>query len=170
MKARLICTVLAVLLPILLLCGCSVQRLSLEEYRTEMESAFKGWSSSVVEWAAIYAEYVMINGEDGEYAAFQENKALIRQKLDVIDERLDAIEKVGLPPEEYDEMHRRLMSGVRTEREWLDYWYKACSANSETDFRSASGKAAEIATETEDTLPSVYMEMHMKLKYGDTAY
>lgn len=168
MKKRLVCVLLAVVLPVSLLCGCSAERLSVEEYWAETETAFKDYTASVNDWAFYYAEYVMADGEEGEYALFQENKDGIEQRLTIIGERLDAIEQIGNPPEEYDELHRRLMNDVKTDRKWLDHWFDACSADSEAEFRRATEKAAELVSATDDTLPSTYIEMYMRIKTDDS--
>lgn len=170
MKYRLLCAVLAVILPVLILCGCSVDRLSVEEYWAETETAFKDWTASVNDWAFYYAEYVMTDGEDSEYAHFQECKDDIRHKLTIIGERLDVIEQIGTPPEEFDELHRRLMDDVKVERKWLNCWFDACSADSEAEFRSATEKAAELVSTTDDdTLPSTYIAMYMQMKAIDSS-
>lgn len=164
MKTRLLAVVLAVILPITLLCGCSVERLTLEEYKTEVSAAVPEWVKDITGWSAFVATAVIDDDNEIEFEKLQKNKATLEEKLRVIEKALDKIEAIGNPPEEYDELHKKLKNAVSIERKWLKYQREMISAKNESDCKAAEKKIEKLLENTDDTLPLVYVEMNMKWK------
>ncbi len=158
----------ALIFSIMLFCSCSAARLSLDEYRSETEAAVTGWFGAISDWAGFVGKYVMVNGEDMSFEETQKNKGGLEQKLLKVEDALDKIDKIGDPPEEYDELHRKLKNGVSKEREWVKLQREMNNAKSEAEY-SAAGDKIEKLVSGDDTLPMVYLELVKKWKAAESA-
>lgn len=174
MKTRLFAAVFAVLLPITLLCGCSVERLTLDEYKTELEAAFKGWTGAVLEWANFSSKNVFKNPENPDFDELCKNRAGLEQKILQVESALDEFDKLGNPPEEYDELHQKLKNGVSIEREWLKIQRGINESQTKEEYL-AKLKSAETffdkygsSLENPVTLPMVYAAIVLKQKSAES--
>ena len=145
-----------------MLCGCSAKRLTLEEYKTEVSAAVPEWTEAMMGWSAFAATAVIDDDNEIEFEKLQKHKATLEEKLRVIEKALDKIDKIGNPPEEYDEFHKKLKNAVSIERKWLKYQREMVSAKSESECKKAEDKVAKLLENTDDTLPVVYVEMSSK--------
>lgn len=168
MTKRVLSLIITLVLPITLLCGCSVERLSLDEYKSETEAAVTGWIDALSDWADFVGKYVMVNGEDMSFEEMQKNKGGLEQKLLKVEDALDKIDKIGNPPEEYDELHRKLKNGVSIERKWLKYQREMNNAKTEAEYSAAGDKIQKLVS-GDDTLPMAYLELVKKWKAAESA-
>lgn len=164
MTKRAVCLILALILPIVMLCGCSGERLTLEEYKTEVSAAVPEWTKAMMGWSAFMATSVIDDNNEIELEKVKKHKATLEEKLRVIKKALDKIDKIGNPPEEYDELHKKMKDAVSIERKWLKYQRELMSAKSQSDCKAAEKKIEKLLENTDDTLPLVYVEMKMKWK------
>ena len=168
MKTRLFAAVFAVILPITLLCGCSVKRLTLDEYKTELEAAFKGWKGAVLEWAEVSAKNVFKDPENPDFDELCKNRAGLELKIVKVESALDEFDKVGNPPEEFDELHNKLKNGVSIEHEWLKIQRGINASQTKEDYLAALKKAEtffdkyDSSLENPVTLPMVYAAIVIK--------
>ncbi|MGN0669002.1 MAG: hypothetical protein ACI4JZ_00495 [Oscillospiraceae bacterium] len=168
MKNRLIAAVLAVILPITLLCGCSVKRLTLEEYKTELDAAFKGWTGAVLEWADFGSKNVFKDTENPDFDELCKNRAGLELKILRVESALDEFDKLGNPPAEYDELHNKLKNGVSIEREWLKIQRGINNSQTKEEYLAALKNAEKFfdkydsSFENPVTLPAVYTAIVLK--------
>lgn len=168
MKTRLFAAVFAVILPITLLCGCSVKRLTLDEYKTELEAAFKGWTGAVLEWAEFSAKNVFKDPENPDFDELCKNRAGLELKIVKVESALDEFDKVGNPPEEFDELHNKLKNGVSIEHEWLKIQRGINASQTKEDYLAALKKAEtffdkyDSSLENPVTLPMAYAAIVIK--------
>ena len=150
---------------ILPLCGCSVgERLTLEEYKTEVSAAVPEWTRAMAGWAAFAATNIIDDDNEIEFEKMRKYKATLEEELCVIEKALDKIDKIGNPPEEYDELHKKMKNAVSIERKWLKYQRELISAKSQSDCEAAEKKIEKLVENTNDTLLPVYVEMRRKWK------
>lgn len=170
MTKRVLSLTIALILPVTLLCGCSGKRLTPEEYKTAIESAWKKYMSSVLEMT----EYFPADAdEEGCLSVIQKNKQELEELLDKREEALDDFKKIN-PPEEYGELHKKL---IKAEDAWeyenvslIRDLLNAKTAQDVADYiditeqrsKEAMGSASDIFTGT--TFPSVYVQIIMKLQ------
>lgn len=158
----------ALIFSIVLFCGCSVERLSLDEYKSETKAAVTEWLDAISDWSGFVGKYVIVNGEDMSFEQTQKNKGGLEQKLLKVEDALDKIDKIGNPPEEYDELHRKLKNGVSIERKWLKYQREMNNAKTETEYSAAGDKVTELVNETADeSLPHAYLELIHQFNSGE---
>ncbi|MGN0640919.1 MAG: hypothetical protein ACI4JT_08195 [Oscillospiraceae bacterium] len=174
MKNRLLAAVFAVFLPITLLCGCSVERLTLDEYKTELDAAFKGWTGAVLEWADFSSKNVFKDPENPDFDELCKNRAGLEQKILQVESAIDEFDKLGNPPEEYDELHQKLKNGVSIEREWLKIQRGINESQTKEEYL-AKLKSAETFFDKYDssfenpvTLPMVYAAIVIKQKSAES--
>ena len=168
MTKRVFGAAFALIFSIVLFCGCSAKRLSLDEYKSETEAAVTGWIDAVSDWAGFVGKYVMVNGEDMSFEEMQKNKGGLEQKLLKVEDALDKIDKIGNPPEEFDELHQKLKKGVSKEREWVKLQREMNNAKTEAEYNAAGDKIEKLVS-GDDTLPMVYFELVKKWKAAESA-
>lgn len=168
MTKRVLGAAFALIFSIVLFCGCSAERLSLDEYKSETEAAVKEWFGAIGDWAGFIGKYVMVNGEDMSFEETQKNKGGLEQKLLKVEDALNKIDKIGNPPEEYDELHQKLKKGVSKEREWVKLQREMNNAQSETEYLAAGDKIEKLVS-GDDSLPMVYIELVKKWKSAESA-
>lgn len=168
MKTRLLAVVLAVILPITLLCGCSVERLTLEEYKTEVEAAYKGWMEAVWERAEFGSKNVFKDPDNPDFDALCKNRAGLEQKILQVDTALDEFDKLGNPPAEYDELHNKLKNAVAIEREWVKTLLGITDSQTKEEYLAALKKAETFFDKYDSslknpvTLSAVYAAIVLK--------
>ena len=174
MKTRLLAAVLAVILPITLLCGCSVERLTLDGYKTELDAAFKGWTGAVLDWADFGSKNVFKDPENPDFDELCKNRAGLKQKIMQVESALDEFDKLGNPPEEFDELHNKLKNGVSIEREWLKIQRGINNSQTKEEYLTALKNAEtffdkyDSSLENPVTLPMVYAAIVIKWKSAES--
>lgn len=174
MKTRLFAAFFAVILPITLLCGCSVKRLTLDEYKTELDAAFKGWTGAVSEWAVFGSKNVFKDPENPDFDELCKNRAGLELKIIQVDSALDEFDKLGNPPEEFDELHNKLKNAVGIEREWLKIQRKINDSQTKEEYLAALKNAEtffdkyDSSLENPVTLPMVYAAIVIKQKSAES--
>lgn len=153
---------------ILLFCGCSGDRLSLEEYKTASEAAFKGWITAATDWADFAGKNIMNDDRNAEFGKVRENRDALEQKLLKVEAALDELDKLGNPPAEYDELHKKLKNGVSIEREWLKIQREMINSQTFEQYSGICEKAEtffdkyDSSLDNPETLPAVYVAMVRK--------
>ena len=108
MTKRITAMMTAVVIIItLMLSGCG-KRLSLDEYKTASEAAFKGWITAATDWADFSGKNIMNDDRNAEFGKVRENRDALEQKLLKVESALYEFDKLGNPPAEYDELHKKL--------------------------------------------------------------
>lgn len=163
MTKRVLSLIIALILPITLLCGCSAKRLTADEYQNEVISNVKNWYKAIDDWGDYSINNVMVENEDGNYVySFEkmpEHKSELKKKFNAVEDALDKIDKVGKPPEEYDDFHKKLKNGVSLERKWLSLQRDLLSARSEEEFYATNEEiVAHIDSTSDVSLSRVYIE------------
>lgn len=72
-----------------------------------------------------------------------------------------------IPPEEYKQLHEKLLASVENERQYIMYMRRAFSANSMSNMRKNSEKASELLETSEENgtaYAKVFVELYRKLK------
>ncbi len=166
---KFLSVIIALILPITLLCGCSAKQLTADEYKTEMDAAFRGWLKTVTGYAAYYSNTIMAGATDAsydkEFEKTQEYKSELKKKLNDVEDALDKIDKVGNPPAEYADLHEQLKNGVSIEREWLSLQREMLSTESEEEFHEIGDKINKLLDDTVDeSLPTVYVKIYSQWK------
>ncbi len=164
MTKRALSLIIAAILPITLLCGCSAKQLTADEYRDEVIAAFKDWDKAMDDWAHYCIDNVMVEGKDDTYdysfEKMPEHKSELKKKLNAVEDALDKIDKVGDPPTEYSDFHKKLKNGVSLDRIRIDLHREIFSAESEEDFNAAIKAANEHVDSTTDvSLSQVFIEI-----------
>ncbi len=162
MTKRVLSLIIALILPITLLCGCSAKQLTADEYQDEVISNVKNWFNVMNDWV-FCSDNVMVETADKSYEMdfdkTREHKSELKKQLNAVEKALDKIDKIGNPPAEYDDFHKQLKNGVSLERKWLSLQREALSARSEEEFKAAA-KAIEdhVDSTANDALPKIYLE------------
>lgn len=70
------------------------------------------------------------------------------------------------PPDEYSELHEKLVKGADMEKRWLEYEKQAYSADTEEDANEIYSKILQElnAVDTNDLFSGVHLEIHLKLQ------
>ena len=175
MAKRIAGVLAALILPIMLLCGCSGERLSLEEYTTAAEAAFRGWTAAIWDWADFGAKTVLKDAENPDFDELCKNRAGLELKILKVEEALDELDKLGNPPVEYDDLHKKLKNGISIEREWLKIQRGINSSQTEEKYLAALKEAEtfydkyDSSFENPVTLPYVYGAIVIKWKSAESA-
>ncbi len=160
---KFLSVIIALILPIVLLCGCSAKQLTADEYQDEVISTVKNWYKAMDDWSTFCIDNVTVENEAGNYVYSFEKllgyKSELKKKFNAVEDALDKIDKVGKPPAEYDEFHKKLKNGVSIEREWLSLQRDLLSAKSEEEFYATNEEIlAHIDSTTDVSLSKVYIE------------
>ena len=167
MTKRVFSLIIALILPITLVCGCSANRLTADEYQDEVISNVKNWFKVMDDWTYYCIDNIMVEGEDGTYdysfEKIPEPKSELEKKLNAVEDALDKIDKIGKPPAEYEDFHKKLKNGVSLERKWCSLQQDLLSAKSEEEFNAANKAIEDHLDSTSDvSLPQVYIEVITK--------
>ncbi len=172
MKKRVLSLMIALVLPIVLLCGCSSgERMSPEEYKSAIMSSYKKYITSFTDMAPyLPPEPFEANAEN--VSLIQSNSAKLEECLDKHEEAFNDFKEMN-PPEEYEELHKKLIKAINTrEKEQLAITRKLVKAKTPDDIsdynEEIEREAAELTPEASDfltgtTFPAVYTQIIMKL-------
>jgi len=172
MRKRVLPLMIALILPIVMLCGCSMgERLSPEEYNFAMINAWQKYITSCTDMAP-YLPPEPFEATAENVSIIQSNSAKLKECLDKREEALNDFKEMN-PPEEYEELHKKLIKGINTrEKEQLALLRKLVKAktpddisdyNEEMERMSAELTPEDSAFLTGTTFPSVYVQIIMKL-------
>lgn len=169
----------AIILCLALLCGVGCARnepkqqtasfsistegkLSPSQYKAALEERWEAFRDPLFEWVALMPE----NESDcDEPEEFQALRGECEPLFDQIEEALLSFSELN-PPEEYKELHQKLLDGADRELDWLKYTRKQFSAKTQSELDKASQKAAEImndSVENEKSFPSAFFDVIMAL-------
>ncbi len=163
MTKRVLSLIIALILPIVMLCGCSAKQLTADEYQDEVISNVKNWFKAMDDWVIYCSDNVIVETADKSYEMdfdkAREHKSELKKTLNSVEDALDKIDKIGNPPAEYADFHKQLKNGVSLERKWLSLQRETLSARSEEEFKAAA-KAIEdhVDSTADDALPKIYLE------------
>lgn len=156
MTKRIVSLLLAAVLPLILLCGCSGNRLTVREYGNELYRCWGEFLNATMEWTKYAPENYPFNGEN------------IKGLKDTVSRRenaLDDIAKIN-PPEKYAERHKELVKSLDYEYKWNKAALKLIDAKSAEDADKLENNIAEIVNSIPEgeSLPSVYLFLYKDLK------
>lgn len=156
MTKRIVTLLLAAVMPLILLCGCSGDGLTVREYGDELSRCWGEFLNATVEWTKYAPEYYPFGDED------------IKGLKDTVSRRekaLDDIAKIN-PPEKYAERHKELVKSLDYEYKWNKAALKLIDAKSAEDADKLGNDIAEIVNSIPEgeSLPSVYMFLYKDLK------
>jgi len=169
MTKRLFSRIIALILPIMLLCGCSAKRLTGDEYQDEVIAPYKDWNKAIDDWGAYWSENVMTETPDRQYDAefqkIQKHKPELEKIVNSVEDSLDKFDKIGTPPAEpdYEDLNGQLKNAVLVEREWVSLTREVISASSVDEYKAAIDNfTAHTEKTTDKGIPTVYFKMAMK--------
>lgn len=144
------------LLPIMLLCGCSSgeKRLSPEEYKTAIESSWNRYLNSLLD----LIELSPLEINEAALKELSENAEKAQPALKMREQSLKEFAEI-VPPEKYEELHKRLIAAIDAwEYEQLELHRKMFEAKTVAELEEISRKISEHAQNTsDDTFPMVYI-------------
>ncbi|MGN0669003.1 MAG: hypothetical protein ACI4JZ_00500 [Oscillospiraceae bacterium] len=159
------------LLPIILLCGCSSEqnkRLSPEEYRSAMESAWDKYLNSMLD----LIDLIPLEVNEESVKTLQENAESAEPALKMREQSLNEFKEIE-PPEKYEELHKKLIAAEDAwEYEQLELYRKMFTVQSVEELteinetfqkhtEEISGTATDFSSGT--TFPAVYLQIIKEL-------
>ncbi len=169
MTKRVLSLIIALILPITLLCGCSAKQLTGDEYQDEVIAVYKDWGKAVDDWGAYWSENIMTETPDRQYDTefqkIQEHKPELEKILNSAEDALDKIDKIGNPPAEpvYEDLNEQLKNSILIERDWLSLQREVISVSSVDEYKAAIDNFTTHAKETiGKDLSTVYFKMGME--------
>ena len=171
MTKRAVSLAIALILPIILFCGCSAEqqkRLSPEEYRSAMESAWDKYLNSMLD----LIDLIPIGVDEESVKTLQENAESAEPALNKREQSLNEFGEIS-PPEKYEELHKKLISAADAwEYEQLELYRKMFTVQSVEElteinetFQKHSAELSETAGEfgSGTTFPAVYLQIIKEL-------
>lgn len=177
MTKRAFCLILALVLPVVLLCGCSSgKRLTLEEYETSLSDAYFEWSGADREKGQFEAEHIVDDNYKDDFDKVVQNRAALEQKIDKVELALDEFDKLGNPPAEFSKLHKKLKNAVAIEREWLEIQREQYRAETKEQFDELGEKEREFCekniysgtVENRVIIPDVFVAIMEKIDAADS--
>lgn len=169
MTKRVFSLIIALILPIMLLCGCSEKQLTGDEYQDAVIAAYKDWGKPVDDMAAYWTENIMTKTPDRQYdiefQKIQKHKSELEKIHDAEEDALDKFDKIGNPPAEpvYEDLNEQLKNSILIEREMLRLDRMIISANSVDEYKAAVDSFTAYSNKNMGkSLPSVYFNMAME--------
>lgn len=159
------------LLPIILFCGCSSEqnkRMSPEDYRTAMESAWDKYLNSMLD----LIDLIPLEVNEESVKTLGENAESAEPVLKMREQSLNEFKKIE-PPEKYEELHKKLLSAADAwEYEQLELYRKLFAVKSVEElteinetFQKHSEEISQTAGEfgTGTSFPAVYLQIIKEL-------
>ncbi len=173
MTKRVVSRILALILPIVLLCGCSAKQLTGDEYHDEVIAAYKEYDKAIDGWGTYWSANVMTETTerlyDTEFQKIQEHKSELNKIVNSVEDALDRFDKIGAPPAEpeYVDLDEQMKNAVLIECEWVNLTRKILSAKSADEYKTAVDNFTAHAEETNGKgIITVYGKMFMKWGLG----
>lgn len=138
-------------------------KLSPSQYKAALEERWEMYRDVNREWVALMPENESECDEPKEFAKLRPK---VEPLFDRMEEALLSYEDI-IPPDEYKELHEKLIEGAKIELEWLDCTRSMFSSKTESELNKATDKALEIvdtATENGTSYPMAYLNIYMALK------
>lgn len=153
------------LCAVMIFCGgCSAaEPLSPAEYKAQMSEAWADWLGTLTELVTLLPPET--DSEDS-LAVMEKNYPTAKKLFEKLENSYAAFEKIT-PPEEYKELHQKILTGVKNERTWLGYIKKSYKAKSVKELDKYGDKLSEFTDKLTDegtSLPLAYMELVKQLK------
>lgn len=157
---RIIALILA---AVMLLTGCSSGKpLTPKEYSAALKNDSMEWSKDLMAVASLIPD----DAEEGFLDTIKGNKSEAEKYFGELEKDFAAFESI-VPPEDYAELHEKLLVGVKHERTWLQYIRQMFGAENADDYKNAADaleKHVDNITENNESLPQAYYEIHMKFR------
>lgn len=148
------------LIPVFILCGCnsSSERLTREEYKTAVKAAWTEFAGGTNDW---------ISSSNSIGEGFDEYKAAkdaLQAACDRTVKGLNMFFEIK-PPEEFEEIHNKLLGAAEDEKRWASYREQSFKADSKEESDKILDKLAEEinSMSLEDLLPDIYMKLSSEL-------
>lgn len=171
MTKRAVSLAIALILPIILFCGCSAEqqkRLSPEEYRSAMESAWDKYLNSMLD----LIDLIPLEVNEESVKTLQENAGSAEPALKMREQSLNEFKEIT-PPEKYEELHKKLISAADAwEYEQLELYRKMFTVKSVeelTEINETFQKHTEEISDTASdfssgtTFPIIYLQIIKEL-------
>lgn len=162
---------IALVMAAMLLCGCTTgEQLTPEEYKSAIMSSYKKYITSFIDMAS-YLPPEPIEATAENVSLIQSNSAKLEECLDKRKEALNDFKKMN-PPEEYKELHKKLIKAIDSDEEELAITRKLVKAKTPDDISDFNEKMEKISAEltpeesdffTGTTFPAVYTQIVFKL-------
>lgn len=154
----------------MLLCGCSQQnkRLTPEEYRSAMESAWDKYLNSMLD----LIDLIPLEVNEESVKTLQENAESAEPALKMREQSLNEFKEIE-PPEKYEELHKKLIAAEDAwEYEQLELYRKMFTVQSVAELteinetfqkhtEEISGAASDFGSGT--TFPVIYLQIIKEL-------
>lgn len=148
---------------VMLLAGCSSGKpLTPEEYSAALKNDTREWSKDLMAVASLIPD----DAEDGFLDTIKGNKSEAEKYFGELEKDFAAFESI-VPPEDYAELHEKLLVGVKHERTWLKYVREMFSADNADDYKNTADaleKHVDSITENNEALSQAYYEIYLKFK------
>lgn len=171
MTKRFVSLIIALVIPAILLCGCSSEqnkRLSPENYRSAIESAWDKYLNSMLD----LIDLIPLEVNEESVKTLQENAESAEPVLKMREQSLNEFKEIT-PPEKYEELHKKLISAADAwEYEQLELYRKLFTVESVEElteinetFQKHSEEVSETAGEfgSGTTFPAVYLQIIKEL-------
>lgn len=169
MTKRVLSLIIALILPTVMLCGCSPEqekRLSPEEYRTRMESAWDKYLNSMLD----LIDLIPLEVDEQSVKTLQENAEKAESALKMREQSLNEFKEIN-PPEKYEELHQKLMKAADAwEYEQLELYRRLFKVQSLQELEEINKRFSEHTNETaaadfssSTTFPMVYLQIIKEL-------
>ncbi len=158
---------IALILPITLLCGCSSGgRLSPEEYKVRMEGAWDKYLNSMLD----LIDLIPLEVDEQSVKTLQDNAGKAESALKMREQSLNEFKEIN-PPEKYEELHQKLMKAAEAwEYEQLELYRRLFKVQSLEELKEINKRFSEHASETptadfnsSTTFPMVYFQIIKEL-------
>lgn len=162
MAKRAVRLILAVIIPIMLLCGCSSgeKRLTAEEYRAAVEGAWDKYINSILDMI----EITPLTVDEAALKEFAENAEKAQPALKMREQSFKEFKEMN-PPEKYEGLHKKLLAAMDAwEYEQLELHRKLFEVKTVDELREITDRIAEHAeNSSEDSFPTVYILLMKEL-------
>lgn len=162
MAKRAVRIIAALILPIILLCGCAAEekRLSAKEYRTAIESAWDKYINSMLD----LIEITPLTVDEAAVSEFAKNAEKAQPALKMREQSLKEFSEIN-PPEKYEELHKQLIAAMDAwEYEQLELHRKMFVVKSVAELEEITNRISEHAeNSSENTFPMVYLKIEKAL-------
>lgn len=162
MTKRAVRIIAALILPIMLLCGCTSgeKRLSPKEYKTAVENAWDKYINSILD----LIELTPLEVNEAALTEFAENAEKAQPALKMREQSLKEFKEMN-PPEKYEKLHKELLAAMDAwEYEQLELHRKMFEVKTLDELREITDRIAEHAKNTSgDSFPTVYILLMKEL-------
>lgn len=107
----------------------------------------------------------IVESAEGSFEKLKEKNSELLEACGRVKAVLDKYAEIT-PPDDYKELHQKLLQSIEEEKRWLTYREQAYSADTEEEGNEIYGKINEEADamDINDTFPGAYMQIRLKLQ------